>query len=71
MKSPRHKVDRSIHDDFIVNHYRKGVMSTKDIAEHLGIPRGSVMSRYYIAKGIRVGNKYFPTGEGHWRSKYK
>ena len=50
--TPRNKVDRSIHDEYIKLNYIR--MSKSEIAKKLNIPRGSVISRYN--KYIKVKN---------------
>lgn len=44
-------------DTFILKHYKKD-MTTQQIADYLGIPRGSVVTRYAYLRGKRRGNTY-------------
>ncbi len=41
----------SKHDEFILRHYKQPGWPVAKIAAHLGIPRGSVITRYQIANG--------------------
>ena len=50
-KAVRHKVNRKVHDEFIVANYNK--MTKSALASLLKIPRGSVISRYHINCGCR------------------
>ena len=68
MEKAREKVDK---DAFILAHYRID-MSTREIAAHLGMAKGGIISRYHTLQGNKTGGKaheYNPTGEGNYRRR--